>query len=70
MMPLTVADINNEYTIKKIGGSAEVKAHLKNLGFVPGSTVRVVNTLNENLIVSVKDARIALSSELARKIMV
>lgn len=70
MMPLTIAEVNSEYTIKKVGGSPEVRTHLENLGFVQGSKVKVVNTLNENVIVNVKDTRIALSSELARKIMV
>ena len=70
MMPLTIAEKDTEYTIKKVGGSPDVRSHLENLGFVPGSRVKVVNTLNENLIVNVKDTRIALSGELARKIMV
>ncbi|MBQ3841708.1 MAG: ferrous iron transport protein A [Ruminiclostridium sp.] len=69
-MPLTIAEKDTEYTIKKVGGSAGTRAHLENLGFVPGSRVTVVNTLNENIIVNVKDTRIALSGELARKIMV
>lgn len=69
-MPLTIAEKDSEYTVKKVGGSAEVRTHLENLGFVPGSKVRVVNSLNDNLIVSVKGSRIALSGELARRIMV
>ena len=56
--------------IKRIGGKPEVRRHLENLGFVAGSTVRVVNTLGGNVIVQVKDARVAVSRELAQKIMV
>ena len=70
MMPLTLANIGEENMIKRIGGKPEVRRHLENLGFVAGSTVRVVNTLSGNVIVQVKDARVAVSRELAQKIMV
>ena len=60
MMPLALANIGEENTIKKIGGSPEVKKHLENLGFVVGGSV----------IVNVKDARVAISEEMARKIMI
>ncbi len=60
MMPLALADVGELNTIKKIGGSPEVKKHLENLGFVVGG----------NVIVNVKEARIAISEEMARKIMV
>ena len=70
MMPLTIADMSSAYTIKKVGGSSEVRTHLENLGFVPGGQVKVVSSMGGNLIVSVKDSRIALSRELAAKIMV
>ncbi len=70
MLPLMVADIGEELVIKKIGGSPEVKKHLENLGFVVGGTVRVVNAMNGNLIVNVKEARVAISREMAQKIMV
>lgn len=70
MMPLTLANIGEENMIKRIGGKPEVRRHLENLGFVAGSTVRVVNTLGGNVIVQVKDARVAVSRELAQKIMV
>ena len=56
--------------IKKIGGSPEVKQHLENLGFVVGGTVTIVNTLAGNLIVNVKETRVAISEEMARKIMI
>ena len=70
MMPLSLADIGEENTVKRIGGSPEVKKHLENLGFVVGGSVTIVNTLGGNLIVNVKEARVAISEEMARKIMV
>ncbi len=70
MIPLCYADAGESQIIKKIGGSPEVKQHLENLGFNVGGEVTVVNTLGENIIVKVKEARVALSDELARKIMV
>lgn len=70
MLPLTLADMGNENIIKRIGGTAEVKRHLENLGFVVGGRVTVVNRVGENVIVNVKEARIAVSSEMAQKIMI
>ena len=70
MMPLVLADIGEENIIKKIGGTPEVKKHLENLGFVVGGSVTIVNTLGGNLIVNVKEARVAISEEMARKIMI
>lgn len=70
MMPLTFAEIGKENLIKSIGGKPEVKQHLENLGFVVGSKVVVVSSINGNLIVNVKDSRIALDKALANKIMV
>ena len=63
--PRTVKNI-----IKKIGGSAEVKQHLENLGFVVGGNVTVITALGGNVIVNVKESRVAISEEMARKIMV
>ncbi len=70
MMPLALANVGEENTIKKIGGSPEVKKHLENLGFVVGGSVMIVTTLHGNVIVNVKEARVAISEEMARKIMV
>lgn len=70
MIPLIVADIGTEYIIKKIGGNPEIKKHLENLGFVVGGTVTVVNSMGGNLIVNVKESRVAISREMAQKIMV
>ena len=70
MMPLCFADLDADNTIKKIGCSPEVKKHLENLGFVVGGSVRVISRLGENVIVNVKEARVAISEEMARRIMV
>ena len=69
-MPLSLADTGTVNVIKKIGGSPEVKKHLENLGFVVGGNVTVVNSLGGNVIVNVKEARVAISEEMARKIMI
>lgn len=70
MMPLALASIGEENVVKKIGGSPEVKKHLENLGFVVGGSVTVITSLGGNVIVNVKEARVAVSEEMARKIMV
>ena len=70
MMPLTLADNGEEYLVKRMGGSAEVKKHLEDLGFVVGTAVSVINTIGGNLIVKVKESRVAISKEMAQKIMV
>ena len=70
MMPLILASIGEENIIKKIGGKPEVKKHLENLGFVAGGRVTVINTIGGNLIVNVKEARVAISKEMAQKVMV
>ena len=70
MMPLTLADVGEENIIKKIGGKQEVRAHLENLGFVVGGAVTVINAIGGNVIVNVKESRIAISKEMAQKIMI
>jgi len=70
MMPLTLAKVGEENIIKRVGGLPEVKKHLENLGFVAGGSVIVINTIGGNLIVNVKEARVAISEEMARKIMI
>lgn len=70
MMPLTYASVGEENIILKVGGKAEVRAHLENLGFVPGSSVTVISTIGGNLIVNVKESRVAISQEMAAKIFV
>ncbi len=70
MIPLNVAAVGEPQIIRKIGGSPEIKKHLEDLGFNIGSEVLVVSTLAGNLIVKVRESRIAVSNELARRIMV
>lgn len=70
MMPLSLAEVGEANLIQRIGGTPEVKKHLGNLGFVVGGTVTVVNRLGGNLIVNVKEARVAISEEMSRKIMI
>lgn len=70
MLPLSLAQQNEEVVIKKVGGSPEVKKHLEDLGFVIGGTVSVITALNGNLIVRVKESRVAIDDAMARKIMV
>ncbi len=69
-MPLVLAGIDEENVIKKVGGKPEVKKHLENLGFVAGTSVKIISALGGNIIVKVKESRIAISEEMARKIMV
>lgn len=69
-MPLTLANIGEENTILKVGGNPEVRAHLGDLGFVPGAAVCIVSRLGENLIVNVKESRVAINADMARRIMV
>lgn len=61
MMPLTFASVGEENMIRKVGGNSEIRAHLENLGFVTGGNVTVVSTIGGNLIVNVKDSRVAIS---------
>ena len=68
-MPLSMAKIGETVTIKKIGGKDEVRQHMAELGFVVEETVTVVNEMGGNLILQVKDSRIALGKALAAKIM-
>jgi ferrous iron transport protein A len=70
MIPLIYADQGPELTIIKIGGKPEVKKHLENLGFVVGSGVTIITEQNGDIIVKVKEARIAISKEMASKIFV
>ena len=70
MMPLNLAEPGEENLIHRVGGSPEVKKHLEDLGFVAGGTVTVVSVLGGNVIAKVKESRVAISEEMARKIMV
>ena len=69
-MPLTMATCGEPNTVERVGGKEETKKFLENLGFVAGSEVTVVSTVSGNLIVNVKDSRIALGKDMATKILV
>lgn len=69
-MPLVLANKNEELTILKIGGRQDVKQHLEDLGFTVGSKVMIISANDGNMIVNIKDSRIALDRNLAMKIMV
>ena len=70
MMPLNLALPGEENIIRKIGGSQEVKKHLEDLGFVPGAEISVVSSHEGDMIISLKEARLAVTREMAGKIMV
>lgn len=70
MMPLMLAKTGDKTRILRIGGKDESRRHLQNLGFVEGDDIEVVSELNGNLIISVKDVRVAISKEMANRIMV
>ncbi|MBO4509192.1 MAG: ferrous iron transport protein A [Spirochaetaceae bacterium] len=69
-IPLSVGDIGVQYVIKKISGKPEVRQHLENMGFVTGGVVRIVSENNGNLIIAVKESRVAVSKEMATRIYV
>ena len=69
-MPLTMLKEGEERLIRKIGGKPEVKRYLESLGFVVGGTVTVINEIAGNVIVSVKNSRVAISREMACRILV
>ena len=70
MMPLILAAIGETNMIRKVGGNPEVKKHLEDLGFVAGGNVTVISAIGGTLSVNVKDSRVAISREMAGKIMV
>ena len=70
MMPLALANIGEEYMIRRVSGNPEVKKHLEDLGFTAGGSITVVSALGGNIIVKVKHSRVAISEEMARKIMI
>ena len=70
MMPLTMAGIGEPNTIQKIGGNEETRRFLANLGFVTGAEISVVSAIGGNVIVNVKDARVAVNSDMAKHIMI
>ena len=70
MMPLTMLNTGEPSTITKVGGKEETRRFLENLGFVPGGEVTVVSEIDGNMIVNIKDSRVAIGKDMANKIMV
>ena len=70
MMPLILANPGEQNIIKKVGGNPETRKFLESLGFVAGGSVTVISEISGNVIVNVKDSRVAVSKEMAQKIMV
>ena len=68
-MPLTMAKIGEKNSIKKVGGKDEIRQFLENLGFIPGSHITIITKISGNVIVSIKESRVAISQEMAAKIM-
>ncbi len=69
-MPLTMATIGEVNTIRKVGGNEETKRFLENLGFVVGAEITVVSAIGGNVIVNIKDSRVAINQDMARHIMI
>lgn len=69
-MPLTMASTGETNVIKKVGGKEETRRFLENLGFVTGGAVTVVSKINGNLIVNVRDSRVAIGKDMANRIMI
>lgn len=70
MMPITLANAGEEVAIRRVGGSEETRRFLESLGFVTGGNVTVVSEINGNVIVKVKESRVAVSKEMAKRVMV
>lgn len=70
MMPLTMAKAGEKSSIKKVGGKEEIRKFLENLGFVQGSYITVIAEIGGNLIVNIKESRVAISREMAEKILI
>ena len=69
-MPLTMVNIGDESIIKKVGGKEETRKFLEKLGFISGSTITVLSSMGGNIIVNIKESRVAISKEMANKILV
>ena len=70
MMPLTMVEPGKPISIQRIGGKEEIKRFLENLGFVVGSDVTIISKIGGTVIVNIKNSRVAISKEMANKIMV
>ncbi len=70
MMPLLVAGAGDKVKVMRVGGSPEIKKHLEDLGFVPDTPVEVIQSHGGDMIVKIRDSKLALTKEMARKIMI
>ncbi len=70
MMPLIFAGIGEENTIRRVGGSEETRRFLENLGFLTGTRITVLSAFGGNVIVNVRDSRVAINEDMARHIMI
>ena len=70
MVPLTMVTTGEPNVIKKVGGKEETRRFLENLGFVAGGEVTVISEIGGNMIVNIKDSRVAIGKDMANKIMV
>lgn len=69
-MPLSMAPVGEVFVIKNITGRDEIRQHLAELGFVVGTTVKVVNSISGNLIIQVKESRVAINKAMANRIII
>ena len=69
-MPLTLAGVGETNTIRRVGGSEETRRFLENLGFLSGAQITVLSAIGGNVIVNIRDSRVALNREMARCIMI
>ena len=69
-MPIYLSDLHVNFTIRRITGSDKIRAHLANLGFIVGESVMVINRVNDSVIVKIKGVSLAISNELAKRILV
>ena len=69
MMPLSMAKEGEPNVIKKVGGKEETRQFLENLGFVTGGMVTVISQMGGNLIVNIKESRVAIGKDMANKIL-
>ena len=70
MMPLTLAGIGEVNTIRRVGGNEETRRFLENLGFLAGTQITVLSAIGGNVIVNVRDSRVAINADMARHIMI
>ena len=70
MLPLIAADVNEDLIVRKVGGNPDTKLHLQDLGIVPGQIISLISVNDGNVIVKVKESRLAINKDMAMKIMI